>query len=113
VVSGQFLAKNKWTPDLRARLVVRIHNGEVELGPLCLSQLCGLCKVDVTRVQRLLATNGNGSGHGKRRHTETLADHLARSSATELLEAAREVGVETIWDRMISPIVSEDRAASK
>ena len=39
------------------------------------------------------------------RKRETLAQHLARSSPHEMREAAAELGVEVIWDRMVSPLV--------
>jgi hypothetical protein len=41
---------------------------------------------------------------------ESLADHIARSSPTERIEAARTVGVDVIWDSMIAPVIATDRA---
>jgi hypothetical protein len=37
---------------------------------------------------------------------ETLAAHLARSTPTERLEAARKIGVGVIWDEMLSPLLT-------
>jgi hypothetical protein len=36
---------------------------------------------------------------------ESLAEHFARATPAEWLEAARTVGVTTVWDRMIAPLV--------
>jgi len=52
---------------------------------------------------------GNGRSNG---HAETLADHIARSSAAERLEAARIIGPAELWDSMISPVVSEERGTA-
>lgn len=41
----------------------------------------------------------------KANNSETLAEHLARTSPTEWTEAARAVGPAVIWDRMIAPLV--------
>jgi hypothetical protein len=61
--------------------------------------------------------NGNGHGNGETKSepvvinlAETLAAHLARSTAAERLEAARSYGIEHLWDEMISPLIAADRA---
>jgi len=63
--------------------------------------------------------NGHGNGHGNGETksepvvinlAETLAAHLARSTAAERLEAARSYGIEHLWDEMISPLIAADRA---
>jgi hypothetical protein len=101
VVTGQFLAKNKKSPWWRARLVLDILAGKVVVGDLCLKQVSDLCRVDVSRVQRL--RNGTGSG-------KTLGQRLARATPAELEEAARMIGPARLWDEMICPIIEEDRA---
>jgi hypothetical protein len=58
------------------------------------------------------ARRANGYGHGKPKHNgETLAEHIARSSLAERIEAARTVGVDTVWDSMIAPVIATERAA--
>jgi hypothetical protein len=101
VVSGQFLAKNRKSSWWRARLVLDILAGKVVVGDLCLKQVADLCRVDVSRVQRLR----NGTGNGK-----TLGQRLARATPAELEEAARAIGPARIWDEMVIPIIEEDRA---
>jgi hypothetical protein len=39
-------------------------------------------------------------------NSETLAQHFARTSKEELLECARTVGVDVLWDTLIAPIVA-------
>ena len=41
----------------------------------------------------------------------TLAEQLRNASSAELVEAARTVGVEKIWDAMIAPLVGNGKAA--
>jgi hypothetical protein len=36
----------------------------------------------------------------------SLAEHLARSSPAERIEAARALGVDAVWDTMVLPLVS-------
>jgi hypothetical protein len=61
-------------------------------------------------VRQRLKARGNGNGHNGNGHGESLAEHLARSTPAELEEAARAVGVDVVWDRMISPVVAADRS---
>jgi hypothetical protein len=113
LVCGQYLAKNRLTPDQRARLVIGYLEERVDFVDLCIKQLAQICRVDVNRVQRLRQKQRNANGNGGNGHHRqpTLADRIKAASAEELITTAREVGIETIWDNMISPIVSEDRAA--
>jgi hypothetical protein len=36
----------------------------------------------------------------------SLAEHFARSTPEELIDAARTIGIDDIWDRMIVPLIS-------
>ena len=55
-------------------------------------------------------TNGhNGHANGKTgRSTETLVEHLRRSSADELMAAGREYGINALFDAMIVPTFNAD-----
>lgn len=64
--------------------------------------LVGVPTLDVTKARR---ANGNGNGKPSS-DSETLADHIARSSPAERVAAARTVGVEALWSTMIEPIVT-------
>jgi hypothetical protein len=108
-VEGQYLAKNKLSADERVGLANGILDGEVGVTDLCVSQVAKLCRVSVYRVHR--ARNGNGNGNGRHK-TETLAEHILRSTTAERLEAARAIGIDAVWDDMIAPVVSEDRATN-
>jgi hypothetical protein len=49
--------------------------------------------------------NGQGSERLNGQDSESLAEHLLRSTPEEMIEAGRKVGPAVIWDRMIAPIV--------
>jgi hypothetical protein len=51
--------------------------------------------------------NGNGNGNGEH-STESLVEHLRRSSADELMAAGREYGINAIFDAMIVPTFNTD-----
>jgi hypothetical protein len=107
--TGQYLAKAHLTRRQRARLAAGLTTGGAVVYPLTVKQAAFVMKLpllDVTKARR----NGK-HGNGRNGHRETLAEHIARSTAEERLAAARIVGPATIWDTMISPVVSEDRAA--
>src|SRR5262245_31607039 len=63
---------------------------------------CDRCNVDCIIPARIA-----------RSHAETLAEHIARSSPTERLAAARIIGPAELWDSMISPVVSDERTATE
>jgi hypothetical protein len=63
-------------------------------------------------AKHLRARNRNGGGNGSRK-SESLAEHIARSSAAERVEAARVYGIERVWDEMISPLVAADRVVAE
>jgi hypothetical protein len=62
---------------------------------------CDRCNVDCVIPARI-----------ERSHGETLAEHIARSSPTERLAAAKIIGPAELWDSMISPVVEEDRVSN-
>jgi hypothetical protein len=82
----------------------------LEVHPLTTRQAAMVARVpvlDVTRARRdSKRANGQSNGRG-----ETLAEHIARSSPAERLEAARSVGVAVIWDTMVAPACGEEQVA--
>jgi hypothetical protein len=101
---GQYLAKNRLTPNQRASLVIAYLDGRVDFVDLCIKQLAQICRVDVNRVQRLRHRNG-GHGNGK-----SLAARLKAASPAERVEAARALGPDQVWDTMVLPLTVEDKA---
>ena len=59
--------------------------------------------LDVTKHRR------NGKRRNGRNGHQTLADHFARSTPAERAEAGRVVGLDVVWDQMISPVIDEQR----
>jgi hypothetical protein len=135
-ITGQYLAKAHLTYRQCVKLAAALSTGAAVLSPMTIGQaaaLVGVPVADVSRVRRLNGkppSNGhNDHHHGDGRATnpeanlsglldrlksgrkETLAEHISRSSPEERTAAGREVGPAVIWDTMIVPIVSEERAA--
>jgi hypothetical protein len=110
-VTGQHLARVRLTRLERAQFAAGLSTGAVVVYPLTAMQAAAMMKVslfDVTEARR----NGkprNGRSNG---HTETLAEHIKRSSPAERLEAARVVGVAAVWDDMIAPVIEDRTSAS-
>jgi len=95
-VTGQYLAKNRLNARDRARLAADIISGQVAPRNLTVRQTAQLCRVSepyVAAARRPLPA------------PESLAEHFARATPAEWLEAARSVGVGVVWDRMIAPLV--------
>ena len=110
-VSGQYLARAHLNRKQRAELAAALADGAVEIFPPTAKQAAMLVAfpvVEVTRVRR--------NGKPKRsvlKATETLAEHIARSSLAERIEAARAVGVDLVWDTMISPVIVTEQTAAE
>jgi hypothetical protein len=108
-VTGQYLAKAHLTRRQRARLAADLANGAAELHPLTVKQAAALARVPELEVSMARRNGKPGNGGNGRNGHETLAEHIARSSAAERLAAARVIGPAEIWDSMVEPIVSEER----
>jgi hypothetical protein len=90
-VTGRNVAHGKRTARQRAALAANLVTGRVILTPLTVVQAAAIC-----HVSRPLVASALGRG-------ETLAAHYARVSKAERLEAAREIGIDRVWDEMIAP----------
>jgi hypothetical protein len=116
-ITGQYLAKAHLTYRQLVKLAAELTIGTAVLSPMTIGQaaaLVGVPGADVSRARRRngkLRVNGNGHHHGDGHRKETLAEHIARSTLEERIAAGREVGPAVLWDTMISPVVSEERAA--
>jgi hypothetical protein len=111
-LTGQYVARAHLTRKQRARLAADLSTGAAVIVPVTVKQAAMLVRVPVLDVSqaRRNGKHGNGRSNG---HEETLAEHIARSSPTERLAAARIIGVGELWDSMISPVVSDERTATE
>jgi hypothetical protein len=109
-VTDQFLARARLSRRQRAELAAGLVDGSLSVRPLTVRQssiLVGVPTLDVTKARR-----ANGNGHGRPGHnSEALAEHIARSSPAERVEAVRSVGIDVVWDTMIVPVITTARAA--
>jgi len=111
-VSGRSLAHAHLNRRQRAKLAAALVDGSAEIFPPTVKQAAMLAAVPVVAVTQ--ARRGNGNGRSKLKHNgETLAEHIARSSPAERIEAARAVGIDTLWDSMISPVITSKQAAAE
>jgi hypothetical protein len=127
-ISGRRVAHLKRTAVYRAFLAADLVRGQVVLRKPTIGQVAQLLKVSPTYIQaalksdiykRLSVVHGcepliqsepkakpASPFAGSSRWSESLAEHLARSTAAERAAAAREVGADVVWDDMIMPTVS-------
>lgn len=87
------------TADIRAKLAVAYAADGMVVHKQTDKQLAALFRTSVYRLAK--ARNGHG---------ESLADHIARSTAAERLAAARALGADVVWEEMVLPLMEEDRA---
>jgi len=110
-IRGQFLARAHLSRRQRAKIAADLVEGTAVIAPPTIRQaamVAGVPVVEVTKARR----NGNGkSRRSSSKAAETLAQHIARSSLAERIEAARTVGVDVVWDSMISPVIATERTA--
>jgi hypothetical protein len=119
VVTGQFVAKVKLSLAGRAHYAALMSIGKMDLAYACLHQSAALWRVPVCQVQRavrhLNGGNGNGKDHGRRnptRRVDRLQSDLKNATAAELAAVGAAVGPAIIWDRLIAPVLDEERAAT-
>jgi hypothetical protein len=113
-ITGQYLARAHLSRQQRAELAAALVDGSVEIFPPTVKQAAILAGVPAFEVSR--ARHAKGNGHRKRsspKATETLAEHIMRSSLAERIEAARAVGVDLVWDSMVSPLIATAQAAAE
>jgi hypothetical protein len=111
-VTGQYVAKAHMGRWQRARLAADLTHGTAAVFPLTVKQAAAVARVpvfDVTAARRN-GKRSNGNGH---HDAESLAAHLGRATPDELVAAARMLGINRVWDEMISPILSEERASQE
>jgi hypothetical protein len=112
-ISGQYLARAHLTRKQRAELAAALVEDSVEVSPPTVKQAAMLAAVPlvyVTKVRRNGKPKRNGSSSTS---TETLAEHIARSSLAERIEAARVIGIDVIWDSMIEPTIAAKQTAAE
>jgi hypothetical protein len=111
-INGRGIKRRQLDRFQRAHLAADCVTGEVWLRH-SIEQACLLFDVSRTLVRKhLRARKGNGTKPRSSGHAETLAEHIARSTPTERLAAARIIGPAELWDSMISPVVSDERASN-
>ncbi len=115
-LSGSSLARKRRTYQERAFLGADLHLARVDLTRPTLRQVSRLVGVPRSAIAEAIAIiddpdlraavlSGRLPLHSAKRNSESLAEHLARSTPDEMIGAARAVGIDVIWDGMISPLL--------
>ena len=117
-ITGRALAHTKRTTAESAFGAAAFHRNRIQLINPTIGQtamLWGVCRPYVTAATviannpaartAVLAGKITLLEAAKAAKAETLAEHFARTTPTEWLEAARVIGPAAIWDHMISPLV--------
>jgi hypothetical protein len=99
-ITGQKLAKGRWTKAQRINLAEALHAGNVEVTKPTMKLSAIMARVALTDVYR---------ARRPKPKPRSLAEHLVNSSPAERIEAARALGVDVVWDTMIAPIVADER----
>jgi hypothetical protein len=114
IINGRGLKHRNLDRHQRADLGADVVSGTVRYIP-SIGQMAGVLGVSAAEIgKHLHARNGNGNGKHEPKPApapESLAGHLLRATAAERLEAARALGVDLVWDEMVSPLVAVNRAA--
>jgi hypothetical protein len=111
VFTGQYVARAHLTKRQRAQLAADLSDGSVVVFPLTVGQAAYVAKATACDTSRRRRRKHRRRSNGNSHHdAESLAAHLGRATPDELVAAARTLGVDRIWDRMISPVLVEERA---
>jgi hypothetical protein len=103
----------------RARLALNIYDGKKKLSLKALARLCGVPAWRLYQMRYRRKHNGGRKRNGGTQSTpngglaSTLADMLASASAEERASAAARLGVATVWDQMVAPLLDEERASQQ
>jgi hypothetical protein len=101
----------------QARLALNVYAGKTKPTLKVLAILCGF---PAWRLYQLRYRRKHNGGHKRNGGNQsipnggaapTLADRLASASPSERAEAAARIGVATVWDQMVSPLIDEERAS--
>jgi hypothetical protein len=79
----------------RIRQMSEVDRWRLLRGEISLAQLC------------------NGNGHKSPKSKPTLAEMLASASPSERAEAAAKLGVATVWDEMVAPLIDQERSSQQ
>jgi hypothetical protein len=107
VVTEQFLARNRLGKRQRAKLAADIGAGKVIIDGFTAKQLAAICRVSVPYIAQ--ACNG-GSKLPPDPVAKLLRDWNA-ANPEQRAAFARALGVDLVWDEMIAPVITAERAA--
>jgi hypothetical protein len=117
-IVGRGINHRKLDQDQRAELAADAVTGARPFVPSCdqacivfgvprrvLTEHLKARRVFAARHPEVAVGNGKGNGNG-------LVEALRASTAAERVAAAREFGIDTIWDTLIVPVLREDKAVA-
>ena len=100
--SVRLLSRSDKTKEERAAIGARILDERLAICDLTVHQVAMLCGTNPSAINKRRI-------HPRAAHRRPgLAEHLQRATPAERLEAARAIGIDVIWDEMISPAIGAD-----
>jgi hypothetical protein len=99
-VSLHSVSRSNKTKAERAVIAAAILDNGLAICGLTTAQLAILFGTTASAINKRRARRRNG------RTQPTLADRFLRASPAERLEAARAIGIDTVWDSMIAPALT-------
>jgi hypothetical protein len=116
ILKGRGLKRRHLSVSQRAHLAADWITGTLSFRP-SLEQAALVFGVPQPLLRtHLRACNGNGdgrsNGHRKLTRVDRLKADLKNATAPELAAVAHDVGVSVVWDRLIAPVLDEERAAA-
>lgn len=104
-INGRGIKRRRLSRHQRVDLAADCVTGAVLLRP-SIEQASQLFDVPKGLVRKHLKPH---NGNGRAKPKPPLAVLLRESTSAELVEAARTLGIGVIWDRMIEPVLDEER----
>jgi hypothetical protein len=116
-ISGRGISHRNLNRQQRANLAADVVTGARGFVPSC-EQACVLFGIPRYVLSRHLRARREfaarhpemAAGNGKTENGNGLVAALRESNAAERVAAAREIGIDAIWDTLIVPVLREDKA---
>jgi hypothetical protein len=104
-ISGQTLAKHRWTKPERASLAARFMLGAVKIERPTVRLAASLFGISPSLVHQELKQPEYRLDNFEPQAVRDLVDAFKSATPAERLQAAKRIGVADLWDSMIAPAI--------
>jgi len=88
-ISGNYLARNRLSPEARVALALRLLRGDETVTEFTVAQVARLCRVPRAKIDQQLGRHRNVG--------EAIARAFRRAGEAERIAFIRSIGIEQIW----------------